>query len=101
MRGIDPQTPLTRRQWDYACLMAQGLMHKEIVALLHVAPRTGKFYAYTIYRKCGFSKDGPKRVAFALWWAEQEWTTYGDYMKAFVRRATVLEMPQRAGGLKA
>jgi DNA-binding NarL/FixJ family response regulator len=74
---------LSRRQFEFAALIAEGLHNKEIAARLNVTPSTVRAHSMEIYKECGFLKTWSyKRVEFAVWWIRRGWKTYSDYAAA-------------------
>ncbi|ONI84801.1 hypothetical protein ALI22I_30405 [Saccharothrix sp. ALI-22-I] len=58
---------LTRREWEIAELIAEGLTNREVAARLVISVRTAESHAEHILTKLGFSS----RVQIATWVAEQ------------------------------
>ena len=62
-----PVAPLTRREWEVAELVAQGLPNKDIAASLVIAQRTVEGHVERILRKLGFTS----RVQIVVWVVEK------------------------------
>ncbi len=58
-----PRPPLTERELEVLCLLAEGLSNKEIAGRLHVAERTVAFHVSNILKKLGVTS----RIEAALW----------------------------------
>jgi predicted ATPase/DNA-binding CsgD family transcriptional regulator len=75
-RGSSPNQPpgtrapggLTRREWEIAQLLAEGLSNKEIAARLVIAPRTAETHVEHILAKLGFTS----RTQASAWVIEQQ-----------------------------
>ncbi|MEU9456925.1 LuxR C-terminal-related transcriptional regulator [Streptomyces sp. NPDC048277] len=62
-RGPGSGPPLTRREWQVADLVAEGLTNKQIAARLVIAQRTAENHVERILTKLGFSS----RSQLAVW----------------------------------
>ena len=70
---IDHSTgPLTKREYDVALLVADGLRYEDIAARLFVEYGTVKNRLTTIYRKLKFTDTDNKSVLLARWVWERE-----------------------------
>jgi DNA-binding CsgD family transcriptional regulator len=65
---LPPSGPLTRRQWEVADLVAQGLTDREIAARLVISPRTAESHVEQILTRLGFRS----RAQIAAWTATQQ-----------------------------
>ncbi|MFJ3648211.1 response regulator transcription factor [Streptomyces murinus] len=65
--GEHPALPLTRREWEVADLVAEGLTDKQTAAQLVIARRTAENHVERIHTKLGFSSRS--QLAF---WAHQK-----------------------------
>ncbi|MEU1658143.1 LuxR C-terminal-related transcriptional regulator [Streptomyces griseofuscus] len=61
--GERPASPLTRREWEVADLVAEGLTNKQIAAHLVIARRTAENHVERIRAKLGFTS----RSQLAVW----------------------------------
>jgi DNA-binding NarL/FixJ family response regulator len=72
VRGPAPRTAtpggLTRREWEIAQLLAEGLSNKEIAARLVIAPRTAETHVEHILTKLGFTS----RTQASAWVLDQQ-----------------------------
>jgi DNA-binding NarL/FixJ family response regulator len=59
---------LTRREWEIAQLLAEGLSNKEIAARLVIAPRTAETHVEHILTKLGFTS----RTQASAWVLDQQ-----------------------------
>ncbi|MFC9975293.1 ATP-binding protein [Spirillospora sp. NPDC127200] len=59
----DPRTALTRREWEVAELVAEGLSNRGIAARLVISPRTADTHVQNILGKLGFRN----RAQIAAW----------------------------------
>ncbi|WP_113704173.1 ATP-binding protein [Nonomuraea lactucae] len=66
-RAFDEEASLTKREWEVAELVAQGMSSREIAAELVISPRTAEHHVERILRKLGFTS----RSSVAAWMAER------------------------------
>jgi predicted ATPase/DNA-binding CsgD family transcriptional regulator len=60
-------TPLTRREWQVAALVAEGLSNKQVAHRLVIAQRTAESHVQNILRKLGFTS----RARLVAWFAQR------------------------------
>ncbi len=72
--GLRAAKTLTRREWEIAELVAQGLSNKEVAHTLVIAQRTAEAHVEHILRKLGFTS----RSQIAAWVAAQKPHTPGS-----------------------
>jgi non-specific serine/threonine protein kinase len=65
---IQRVAPLTRREWEVAQLLMEGLSNKEIAARLVIGQRTAEGHVENIMSKLGFNS----RTQVALWTAQHQ-----------------------------
>ncbi|MBW3650460.1 MAG: AAA family ATPase [Actinobacteria bacterium] len=70
-RRIDANGPLTRREWDVAVLVGEGLTNREIAARLFLSERTAQNHVQHILTKLGLAN----RSQIAAWVAHREMST--------------------------
>ncbi len=65
--AADPFRPLTRRQREVACLVAEGRSNRDIAATLVVSERTAEYHVQQILNALGFDS----RSQIAAWYAQR------------------------------